>query len=142
MGSTLLGSGGSQWSRAQEVAYAKVDNEFGSLPYNCASLDLVIKKIAEKLLSEIKKDPLPSLEQRAYNEALEIKKNALEFMWSSKNCRDVIENIRAESTAIVLTDSAIKQEDSVLDKGNKNENLYIGLGGLVLLVGLYIVLNK
>jgi hypothetical protein len=46
------------------------------------------------------------------------------------------------SFANTVTSSAIKQEDSVLEKGNKDQNLYIGLGSLVILVGLYIVLKK
>lgn len=131
----------SEWDRAKQAGYAKVMEEFSVLPRNCADLDLKIKQISDKLLNEYKKFPLPSLQQRAYLEALELKKSGWETMWVSKSCRDVIEDIRAQSTAVVLTDSAIKSEKSVLDKGSKNENLYIGIGGLVMLVGLYIVLK-
>jgi hypothetical protein len=136
MGST------NEYTRAQELAYDKVTNEFGSTPYNCADLDLQIKRISEKLLSERKKDPLPSSQQKVYMEQLELKKSAWEGMWATNGCKDIIENIRLQSMAVVETSSAIKQEESVLDKGKKDQSLYIGLGGVVLLIGLYIVLNK
>ena len=143
----MVSSGGytgnsTDFSRAQESGYQKVQNEFGSLPYNCADLDLQIKRISERLLTERKKDPLPSTEQKAYMDALELKKSGWESMWATKGCRDIIENIRLQSMAVVDTSSAIKQEVSVLDKGKKDQSLYIGLGGVVLLIGLYIVLNK
>jgi hypothetical protein len=136
----IMGSS-TEFSRAQESGWQKVQNEFGSLPFNCADLDKQIKRISEKLLSERKKDPLPSVEQKAYMDALELKKSAWEGMWATNGCRDIIENIRLQSMAVVETSSAIKQEESVLDKGKKDQSLYIGLGGVVLLIGLYIVLK-
>lgn len=137
----IMGSS-TDYSRAQEAGYQRVQEEFGSLPYNCANLDKEIKRISERLLQERKKYPLPSLEQQAFIDGLELKKSGWESMWASKGCRDIIENIRLASFANTVTSSAIKQEDSVLEKGNKDQNLYIGLGSLVILVGLYIVLKK
>jgi hypothetical protein len=134
--------GSTEWGRAQEAGYEKVQNEFGSLPYNCTSLDKDIKRISDRLEAERKKSPLPSLQQRAYMEALELKKHAWESTFATRGCRDIIENIRLQSMAVVETSSAIRQEESVLDKGKKDQSLYIGLGGVVLLIGLYIVLNK
>jgi len=143
----MVSSGGytgnsTEYSRAQESGYQKVQNEFGSLPFNCADLDKQIKRISDRLLTERKKDPLPSVEQKAFIDALELKKTGWESMWATNNCRDIIEKIRLQSMAVTETSSAIKQETSVLDKSKKDESLYIGLGGVVLLVGLYIVLNK
>lgn len=134
--------GSTKSSLAQIEAFQKVQDEFGSLPYNCASLDKELKRLSDKLLSERKKYPLPNLQQSAYIDALELKKNAWESTWTTKSCKDIIENIRLESIAVTQTASAIKAEKSILGTANKNENIYIGLGGLVILVGLYIVLQN
>ena len=40
----IMGSS-TEWSRAQESGYEKVQNEFGTLPYNCVDLDKQLKKI-------------------------------------------------------------------------------------------------
>lgn len=134
--------GSTKSSLAQIEGFQKVQDEFGSLPYNCASLDKELKRLSDKLLSERKKYPLPNLQQNAYIEALELKKNAWESTWNTKGCRDIIENIRLESIAVAQTSSAIKAEKSILGTANKNEKIYLGLGGLVVLVGLYIVLQN
>jgi hypothetical protein len=131
----------SEYSRAQEAGYQQVQNEFGSLPHNCASLDKDLKRLAESILTQRKKSPLPNLQQKAYIDGLESKKRDWEVIWATRGCRDIIENIRLQSFAVTETSSAIKQEKSVLGTSNKNQNLYIGLGGLVMLVGLYIVLK-
>ena len=133
--------GSTEYSRAQESAYQQVQNEFGSLPYNCQSLDKELKRLAERILTQRKNFPTPSLQQKLYVEGLELKKTAWEGTWATQGCRDIIENIRLQSFAVTETASAIKQEKSVLEPSNKNQNLYIGIGGLVMLIGLYIVLK-
>jgi hypothetical protein len=131
-----------EYSRAQESGYQRVQNEFGSLPYNCVSLDRDIKRISDKLVEERKKSPLPSVEQKAYMEALELKKSGWEGMFGTKGCRDIIENIRLTTGAVESSKFAIKAEQQVLPKNEKDQNLYIGLGAVVMLIGLYIVLKE
>jgi hypothetical protein len=131
-----------EWSRAQESGYEKVKNEFGSLPYNCVSLDKDIKRISDKLAEQRKLSPLPSLQQRAYLEALEAKKSDWESMFATKGCRDIIEDIRLTTGAVEESKFAIRAEQQVLPKNEKDQNLYIGLGAVVMLIGLYIVLKK
>jgi hypothetical protein len=133
--------GSTDWSRAQELAYEKVQNEFGSLPYNCVSLDKDIKRISDKLLAERKKSPLPNLQQKAYLEALELKKHAWESTFATKGCRDIIENIRLTTGAVEESKFAIKAEQQILPANQKDQSLYIGLGAVVMLIGLYIVLK-
>lgn len=133
--------GSTEWSRAQEAGYQKVQDEFGSLPYNCVSLDKDIKRISDKLEVERKKSPLPSLQQRAYMEALELKKHAWESTFATKGCRDIIENIRLTTGAVEESKFAIKAEQQVLPTNEKDQTLYIGLGAVVMLIGLYIVLK-
>lgn len=137
----IMGSS-TEYSRAQESGYQRVQNEFGSLPYNCVSLDRDIKRISDKLVEERKKSPLPSVEQKAYIEALELKKSGWEGMFGTKGCRDIIENIRLTTGAVESSKFAIKAEQQVLPKNEKDQNLYIGLGAVVMLIGLYIVLKE
>jgi hypothetical protein len=137
----IMGSS-TEYSRAQESGYQRVQNEFGSLPYNCVSLDRDIKRISDKLVEERKKSPLPSVEQKAYMEALELKKSGWEGMFGTKGCRDIIENIRLTTGAVESSKFAIKAEQQVLPKNEKDQNLYIGLGAVVMLIGLYIVLKE
>lgn len=133
--------GNTEWSRAQEAGYKKVQDEFGSLPYNCVSLDKDIKRISDKLLSERKKSPLLNLQQKAYLEALELKKHAWETTFATKGCRDIIENIRLTTGAVLETKFSIKAEKEILPKSQADQNLYIGLGAVIMLVGLYVVLK-
>lgn len=137
----IMGSS-TEWSRAQESGYEKVQNEFGTLPYNCVDLDKQLKKISDKIVEERKKYPLPSLQQRAYMEALELKKSGWESTFSTKGCRDIIENIRLATGAVEESKFAIRAEQQILPKNEKDQSLYIGLGAVVMLVGLYIVLKK
>jgi hypothetical protein len=131
----------SAYLRAQELGYQRVQNEFGSLPYNCVSLDKELKRISDRLLTQRKLTMLPSLEQRMYMEALELKKHEWESVFANKGCRDIIENIRLNISAIEDSRFSIKAEKDVLPKNEKDQNLYIGLGAVVLLIGLYIVLK-
>ena len=137
----IMGSS-TEYSRAQESGYQRVLDEFGSLPYNCVSLDRDIKKISDKIAEQRKLSPLPSMQQRAYLEALESKKNDWESMFGTKGCRDIIENIRLTTGAVESSKFAIKAEQQVLPKNEKDQNLYIGLGAVVMLIGLYIVLKE
>jgi hypothetical protein len=132
----------SDWNNAQESGYQRVQDEFGSLPYNCVTLDQQIKKISDKILEERKKSPLPSLQERAYMEALEAKKSYFEATFATKGCRDIIENIRLTTGAVEESKFAIKAEQQILPKNEKDQNIYIGLGAVVMLIGLYIVLKK
>jgi hypothetical protein len=136
----IMGSS-SRFSRAREAAWGKVQSEFGSLPYNCADLDKNLKSISNRLIGVRKATPLPSVEWKAYTDALEQKKLDWESTFAEKGCRDVIENIRLQSAALTETKYAIQSEKQVLGESNKNQNLYIGIGAVVIFAGLYIVLK-
>ena len=137
----IMGSS-SRFSRAREAAWGKVQSEFGSLPYNCADLDKNLKSISNRLIGVRKATPLPTPEWKAYTDALEQKKADFEIHLSLNSCRDVFENIRLKSAALAETKYAIQSEKQVLGESNKNQNLYIGIGAIVILAGLYIVLKK
>jgi hypothetical protein len=60
----------SESDRAREAGWAKVQSEFGSLPYDCVSLDKELKRISSRLVGVRKASPLPTPEWKAYTNAL------------------------------------------------------------------------
>jgi len=127
---------------AKSNAFERVRDEFGSIPYNCTSLDQQIKKITDRIIEERKKSPIPDLQQKTYIEQLESKKGYFESVFETKSCRDIFEEIRLTTGAVESSKFAIKAEQQILPKNEKDQNLYIGLGAVVMLIGLYVVLKK
>jgi hypothetical protein len=141
-------AGTTDWDGARARAFEVVQNQFGSLPYNCQTLDKDLKRIQEAIIKGYRM-PLSfdrqgnaNLNQRAYKEALESKKASLESAFQTRGCRDIIENIRLTTVGLKETEYAIKSEQQVLGKSNKDQNIYIGIGAVVMLVGLYVILQK
>jgi hypothetical protein len=138
----------SPWDKAKVKAFDLVQIEFGSLPHNCEKLDIDLKRLEQAIINAYKM-PLKfdergnaDLYQRAYKEELEGKKKYWQNLFTKNNCRDVFENIRLKSAALTETKFAIQSEKQVLGESNKNQNLYIGIGAIVMLVGLYVILKK
>jgi len=119
-------------------AVQRVQNEFGSGENNCVSLDLTIKKIIDRIASE----SLKPNQDKFYISALQDRKGAYEAGFSKNQCADKIEKSRQIESAVLLTQQAIKSEQSVLPKNNTEQKIYIGAGALILLVGLYIIVKK
>ena len=122
-------------------AYNKVVENFGHTPDTCVDLDKRIKLISDSIGTERKKYPNPSEFQRYYVERMEATKNIWINMFARYGCRDIIENIRLQSAGNIETKFAIQSEKQVLGESDKNQNLYIGMGAIVILVGLYVVLK-
>jgi hypothetical protein len=138
----------SPWDKAKVKAFDLVQSEFGSLPYNCEKLDIDLKRLEQAIINAYKM-PLKfdergnaDLYQRAYKEELEGKKKYWENLFTKNNCRYVFENIRLKSASLAETKYAIQSEKQVLGESNKNQNLYISIGAIVMLVGLYVILKK
>ena len=66
----------------------------------------------------------------------------LEADFNNKKCRDEFEKIRIQDMASTLTKGASKQEVSILNPNFKEQYIYIGIGAVVLLLGLYVVTKK
>ena len=60
----------------------------------------------------------------------------------TKGCKGRLESDKLKSNAITITDLASQQEKNVLKKNLTEQYVYIGIGALVLLTGLYIVSKK
>lgn len=120
------------------LAEERVQNEFGTGAGDCVSLDLLIKNLRDRIVSE----RLKSKQDQYYIKALEERKNAMESGFNVNNCSQKIEKVREIESALLLTKEAIKSEESVLPKNNNEQKIYIGAGALLLLVGLYIIVKK
>lgn len=119
-------------------ARQKVQNEFGSGENNCVSLDLLIKRLTDRIASEnLKSNP-----DKEYLTAIIDFKSAMQFQFDTSRCADKIEKSKQIESALLLTKEAIKSEQSVLTKSNVEQKIYIGAGALILLVGLYIIVKK
>jgi hypothetical protein len=66
----------------------------------------------------------------------------MENAFTEATCRNEIEKRRLNDMASVITQQAIEQEKSVLSPNFKEQYIYIGIGAVVLLLGLYLVSRK
>lgn len=119
-------------------ARQKVQDEFGVGENNCVSLDLLLRKLGDRIASETKK-PTPD---KQYLTAIIEFRSAMQYQFDTNRCLDKIEKSKQIESALLLTKSAIKDELSVDTKSNVEQKIYIGVGALVLLVGLYIISKK
>lgn len=127
-----------QYQQKINSANERVQNEFGTGAGDCVSLDLLIKRLLDRIVSE----RLKSKPDQNYLQALEERKNAMQNGFSTNNCSEKIEKAKQVQSALLLTKEAIKSEESVLPKNNNEQKIYIGVGALLLLVGLYIIVKK
>jgi len=118
-----------------------VEYKYSIKPENCYKLDQNLKLIRDEIVDETKK-LLSGGANREYLKELQIRKSSYEIRFVQDKCRDKIEEDRLRESANLITKQSINQEKSVLDKSFTAQKVYIGVGALVLLVGLYIVLKK
>jgi hypothetical protein len=116
----------------------RVQSQYAWNGGTCVQLDKLIKDVRDRVVSE----RLKSDSDNYYIQALLDQKAVLEMSFASNSCADKIETLRQKETGVLITKTSIAQEKSVLGSSKKEENIYIGVGALVLLVGLIIVLKK
>lgn len=114
---------------------------YTGLGSDCIKLDEGIAKIQDEIIAENKK-LLAKGGSKAYLNALLVVKSTMENRFVDNDCRSKIESKRLVESGKLLTIQAIKQEENVLKKNEKEQYIYIGLGSLVLLVGLYLIIKK
>jgi hypothetical protein len=100
---------------------------------DCIRVDKLIKGYQQEITK-------PSLNLSIYE--LISSKTALEQASAKQLCSDKIEKQRQLETALLITKNAIEQEKKVLGNSKKDENVYIGVGALILIVGLIILIKK
>jgi hypothetical protein len=127
----------------------RVQNEFRWSGGSCVDLDLLIKKVSDKIVSE-RIQPSPynyglrgiNVNVELYIRALGKQKSMLEGLFIGNRCADKIETLRQKESAVLITKQAIEQEKAVLKPSNTEQRIYIVGGALVLMVGLLILAKK
>ena len=106
------------------------------LAYTCEQLDRDIKRIQDRIVEQTKNKP-----NETNRRVLVWFKSILEDYFEFQACRDIIEKQRYLDSAKSQTLFSIKAEDSVLGENQKNQNIYLGVGALVLVVSTGILLS-
>jgi hypothetical protein len=145
----MIESFGSGNSAQINAGIDRVQNEFGWYGGSCVELDLLIKKVSDKIVSErIKPSPYNyglkgiNVSVELYIRALINQKSVLESFFIGNRCADKIETLRQNESAVLVTKQAIEQEKAVLKPANTEQRIYIVGGALVLMVGLLILAKK
>lgn len=116
---------------------------------DCLSLDASIKEFTDKI-DQYSKDILKPIGSTALSkEAMKklIEKYNIELLkrkneFEEKSCRDYIEKKRLNESGYLISTQSEKQEKNVLSSNYKEQYIYIGLGSVVILTGLYIISKK
>lgn len=118
---------------AQEMTEC-VNIDFDIKKYQARVADLLSKKAAQQGI-------LNSVDQVELSLKRSLLQN-LENRFVMINCRDKIEYQRLLDAADISTDFAKKQEDDLLKKNLQEQNIYIGIGAIVLIAGLIILTQE
>jgi hypothetical protein len=111
----------------------------------CKNIDASLRITKDEILKLQKKALTTSGLTKVDEFWLDVKKKAVntyENQFADRNCRDKIETRRLTATAVVSTKLAEEMERQVLGRNENEKKVYIGVGALVLLTGLFIVLKK
>ena len=107
----------------------------------CLALDKVYKEYIVRKSDLLKQKLAGGVNQSLLNETLKQFYETEEKFLKMK-CREKIEYLKLNETAVLDLEQAIKSEASVLGKNKREQNIYIGLGALVVLTGFYILIKK
>ena len=129
------------YSKSEASGFAEIPNPTGKgikiVASNCVELDKAIKSKIDRIAEQTR--TAPNEDRRR---VLTWYKNILEDYSDLNSCRDKIEKQRLLDFAKADTLSAISQEKSVLGESKKNENIYLGAGAFVLVLGVGILLGN
>lgn len=114
------------------------NEKYPYLKQDCYKLDLNIKKIQDEIADLNIKGDLSS----PYLKSLHGQKTANQMAFDGKNCQYDIEFKRLNESADLITSKSIEQERKVLGSSKIEQNIYLGVGAISLLVMLLIVIRK
>lgn len=103
---------------------------------DCVQLDLAIKRIIDRIAQQTRTAP-----NETHRRVLVWYKNILEDYSEFQACRDKIEQQRAIDLAKQVTVSSITAEASVLGANQKSQDIYLGIGAVVLVLSTAILLS-
>jgi hypothetical protein len=107
----------------------------------CLGLDKLLKEYIVRKSDLLKQKLAGGVNQRLLDETLKVFYET-EEKFAKMKCRQKIEFLRLNETAVLDLEQAIKSEASVLEKNKREQNIYIGLGALVVLTGFYILIKR
>jgi hypothetical protein len=108
---------------------------------DCLTLDKLLKELIVRR-SDLLKQKLAGGVRQSLLDETQNSLNASEDKFRTMKCREKIEFLRLNETAVLDLEQAIKSEASVLGKNKREQNIYIGLGALVVLTGFYILIKR
>jgi hypothetical protein len=108
---------------------------------DCLVLDQTLKEYIVRKTDLLKQKVSGGVNQSLLDETLKLFYET-EEKFTKMKCAKKIEYLRLNETAVLDLEQAIKSEASVLEKNKKEQNIYIALGGIVLLTGFYILIKK
>lgn len=108
---------------------------------DCLLLDKTLKEYIVRKTDLLKQDVAGEVNKNLLDETQKMF-NETEDKFARMKCGKKIEYLRLNETAVLDLEQAIKSEKSVLEKNKKEQNIYIGLGAIVLLTGFYILIKK
>lgn len=103
---------------------------------NCIDLDKDAKKMSDELIEFRKQNKQTHINFLMYANKLVLGK------FNNFDCRNRIEDTRLDTAGVEATKFAITSEQSVLGKSNSETNIYLVIGGLVILSTLIILLTN
>lgn len=108
---------------------------------DCLALDKTLKEYIVRKTDLLKQNIAGGVNKNLLNETIKVF-NETEDKFAKMNCPNKIEYLRLNETAVLDLEQAIRSEASVIEKNKKEQNIYIALGGVTLLIAFYILIKK
>jgi len=127
-----------------------VPNDYGTLAkptspdaYSCIKLDVLLRDITLKIDQEQRKVLNKAAgNDQLYVNGLQRRKGSIQYLYDTSSCPSKIEALKLNESAMLVTKGAIVQENLISSKSNTDQQIYIGVGALVGITGLYMILKK
>jgi len=107
----------------------------------CLTLDKTLKEYIVRKTDLLKQNVSGGVNKSLLDETLKLFYET-EDKFAKMKCGKKIEYLRLNETAVLDLEQAIKSEASVLEKNKREQNIYIGLGAIVVLTAFYILIKK
>ena len=107
----------------------------------CITLDKNLKEYLVRKSNLLRQKVSGVVNQRLLDETLKLNYET-EEKFAKMKCVKKIEYLRLNEIAVLDLEQAIKNEKKISGENNKEQNIYILLGGIVLLVVFYILIKK
>lgn len=107
----------------------------------CKSIDEQIKSKTD-LVAQFSKEVLEGKKNPITLKQLNLELLNQKNNFTKYNCKNLIEYERLAELGLLVTEKSAEQEKKILTKGYNEQYVYIGIGAVVLLAGLYIYMKK